>query len=100
MTALYTIKWVFHPDRDSQRLKLRFYLRSLVDTGELRELNGGYEVTGNALRAIEEYEEQERKHTESVKTQRKIMWLTLVIAFLTAVQAGLLKLPTIFDLSG
>jgi len=100
MTALYTIKWVLHPDRDSQRLKLRFYLRSLVDTGELRESDSGYEVTGNALRAIEEYEEQERKHTESVKIQRRIMWLTLAIAFLTAVQAELLKLPTIFNLSG
>ena len=36
MTGLYSIKWVRHPDRDSQKERLKFYLDSLVDTGELK----------------------------------------------------------------
>lgn len=99
MTGLYTVKWVLHPDKDPQQKRLRFYLDSLVDTGELRNVNNEYQLTGEALKAIEVYEEQERKHTENVKVQRKMFWLTLAIVLLTAAQAGLFKLPTLIDLS-
>lgn len=97
MTQLYSIKWVLHPDQDSQRRKLKFYLESLVGTGELRKANHKYFLTGGALRAIEEYEEQERKHTENVKMQWRMFWLTATIALLTLVQAGLVRLPPLID---
>lgn len=97
MTGLYSVKWIMRPDRDSQRHKLEFYLRSLVDTGELTKSQNVYKLTGHALRAIEEYEEQERKHTESVKIQRRVMWLTFAIALLTGAQANLYRLPTLID---
>lgn len=100
MTGLHTIRWIYHPDKDSQLKRLNFYLDSLVDTGELRRADHRYELTGKALEAIEVYEEQERKHTENVKVQRRMFWLTLAIVLLTAAQAGLYKLPTLLDLSG
>jgi hypothetical protein len=99
MTDLYTIKWVLHPQGDQQQQKLEFYLDSLVATGELIKNNHKYVVTGHALRTIEEYEEQERKHTENVKMQWRMFWLTLAILALTLVQAGLVKLPPIIDLT-
>ena len=99
MTGLYSLKWVRHPDRDPQQKRLRFYLDSLVDTGELKREAHLYELTGEALKAIEVYEEQERKHTENVKAQRGMFWLTVAIVFLTGAQAGLYKLPTLLDLS-
>jgi hypothetical protein len=99
MTELYTIKWVLHPQGEQQQQKLEFYLDSLEATGELRNINYKYVVTGSALRTIEEYEEQERKHTENVKMQWRMFWLTLSIVVLTLVQADLIKLPTIIDLT-
>ncbi len=99
MTDIYSIKCFLHPQREEQQWKLEFYLESLVNTGELRKVNHKYVVTGEALRAIEEYEEQERKHTANVKMQRRMFWLTLVIAALTIVQAGLVKIPTLLDLT-
>lgn len=99
MTGLYSLKWVLHPDRDPQQKRLHFYLESLVDTGELKRDGHRYELTGEALKAIELYEEQERKHTENVKAQRGMFWLTVAIVFLTGAQAGLYKLPTLLDLS-
>lgn len=99
MTGLYSVKWVYHPDKESQRKRLTFHLDSLVDTGELRRAGLKYELTGEALKAIEIYEEQERKHTENVKIQRRMFWLTLAIVLLTGAQANLYKLPTLIDLS-
>jgi hypothetical protein len=86
---------VLHPDGDAQHKKVNFYLDSLVRSGELDKIDYKYSVAGAALRTIEEYEEEERKHTETVKMQRRMFWLTLVIAFLTFVQAGLIKIPTL-----
>lgn len=99
MTGLYSARWSMHPERDSQRAKLRFYLDSLVATGELTHQHGDYEVTGKALHTIEAYEEQERKHTENVKSQRAMIYLTLAVVLLTSAQAGLIKFPTLIDLS-
>jgi hypothetical protein len=99
MTELYSIRWVLHPDSTSQQKKLDLYIDSLVHTGELKKVNHKYVLTGSALRAVEDYEEQERKHTENVKIQRRMFWLTFAIVLLTIVQAGLIKLPAIVDLT-
>jgi hypothetical protein len=99
MTGLYGIKWVLHPHGDEQQRKVEFYLDGLVETGELRKVNYEYIVTGFAMRAIEQDEENERKHTESVKMQWRMFWLTLAILALTVVQAGLVKLPVWLDLT-
>lgn len=100
LTELYSLKWVLHPDSEEQRRKLYFYLDSLVHTGEVERTDNGYAVSGLALSAIEAYEEQERRHSENVKMQRGMLWLTLAIVLLTLVQAGLVKLPTLIDLVG
>jgi len=97
MTALYSIRWYSHPEGQEVQQRLEFYLDSLTETGELRKAGYKYIVTGHALRALEEYEEQERKHTENVKMQRRTFWLAVVVAALTVVQAGLIKLPAILD---
>lgn len=99
MTDLYTLRWVEHPDRDAAMQQLELYLQAMVETGELEKIDYKYRVSGHALLTIEENEEQERKHTENVRMQRGMLWLTVVIAALTAVQAQLIKLPTIFDFS-
>jgi hypothetical protein len=99
MTALYSIKWYSHPQGGATRKRLEFYLDSLVETGELRKANHTYIVTGHALRAIEVYEEQERKHTENVKMQWRTFCLALAVAALTVIQAGLVKLPALLDLT-
>jgi hypothetical protein len=48
MTLLYSIKWVRHPEHESQQKKLAFYLQSLTDTGELRKVND-HNVSGDVL---------------------------------------------------
>lgn len=99
MTKLYSIKWVLHPNADKQREILQFYLDSLVSTGDLEIINHEYVVNGYAVTFIEQWEEDERKHNESVKLQRRAFWLSVVIAFLALVQANVIKLPTVIDLS-
>lgn len=97
MTKLYSIRWVLHPSADEQEKKLELYLDSLVASGELREVNYEYVVTGKAISTLERYEEEERRHTEAVKLQKKMVSLTIILAFMAMIQAGLIRLPTLID---
>lgn len=97
MTKLYSVKWVLHPHKNEQKNKLELYLESLVDSGEIRKLNNEYVVTGKAISTIEKYEEEERRHTEAVKLQKRMVFLTILLAFIAIVQSGIVKLPVFLD---
>lgn len=99
MTLMYDIRWYLHPNRDEQHHRIELYLDALAETEHLHKSQMYYKITGHGIAAIEQYEEEERKHSESISTQRKMFWLTIVIAALTIVQAGLIKLPPLLDLS-
>jgi len=99
MTKLYSINWVLHPSADEQQQKLELYLESLVESEELLNINHEYVITGRAISTLERYEEEERRHFETVKLQRGMVLLTILLVFMTMVQAGLIKLPTLIDFS-
>lgn len=99
MTLIHTNKWYLHPNWEDQHNRVKFYLDALAETKDLTKINGDYSITGQGIAAIERYEEEERKHSEAMASQRGMFWLTLVIAALTLVQAGLVKLPILLDFS-
>ena len=99
MTKLYSMNWVLHPSADEQQQKLELYLDSLVESGELNNVNHEYVVTGKAISTLERYEEEERRHSEAVKLQRKMVSLTIFLVFMAMVQAGLIKFPPLLDFS-
>lgn len=100
LTRVHTVWWIGHPMKDYERRRFAMYLESFAASGEMTESDRGFKVNGSALSAIAEYEEQERKHIESTRVQWGVFWLTLAIVFLTAVQAGVMKLPTLLGWSG
>lgn len=99
MKKIYSLRLFLHPSWQKQHTILKMYLDSLVDSGEIEEINNEYVVTGKAISTIEKYEEEERRHTEAVKLQRKMFWLTIVAVIFAVVQSGVIKLPTVLDLS-
>ena len=99
MTKIYSMRLFLHPSFDILHKKLDLYLESLVESGELKKVNDEFVVTGNAISTIEKYEEEERRHTEAVKLQRKMFWLTIIAVIFAIVQSGVIKLPTVLDFS-
>lgn len=101
MTALHSQSWYVHPQGQAQRERVEFFLDALTDTQELSLHRGvgapTYQVTGQGVASLTSFDEQERKHTETNRTQRQMFWLTLLVVVLTAIQAGLIKLPPIWD---
>ncbi|MGY0557496.1 hypothetical protein [Lysobacter sp. A421] len=99
MTLIHTERWYLHPNQEDEHHRVHFHLDKLVETKDLIKNGIDYQITGQGVAAIELYEEQERKHGESISTQRRMFWLTIIIALLTLVQAGLVKLPPLLDLT-
>lgn len=99
MTKIYSMRLFLHPSWELQHKKMDLYLESLVSSGELNKINDEYVVTGKAISTIEKYEEDERRHTEAVKLQRKMLWLTIVAVIFAMVQSGVIRLPTVIDFS-
>ncbi len=99
MEKIYSLRLFLHPSWGKQFSILQMYLDSLVDSGEIDKINDEYVVTGKAISTIEKYEEEERRHTEAVKLQKKMFWLTIVAVLFAVVQSGVIKLPTVIDWS-
>ena len=100
MSKLYSNRWILHPKGREVEKKLELYLDSLVETGELNKINTEYVVNGKAIVTIENYEEAERRHLDNIRSQRRMIYLTILLAIFALVQAGVIKLPTLIDLTG
>lgn len=99
MSLIHTDRWYFHPNHEAEHHRVRFYLDALAETKDLIKNGIDYQISGHGIAAIERYEEEERKHSESISSQRRMLGLTLVIVLLTVVQAGLIKLPSLLDMT-
>ena len=99
MEDLYSNRSFLHPQFNYQAKQTISYLDGLVDTKELKLINHDYHLTGHAYKAIDEFEEQDRKHRSTNFMHWIMVFLTLALAFFTMAQAGLIKLPLLYDLS-
>lgn len=99
MSEMHTNRSFLHPEYDKEAQKIEAYLQGFVDTGELKVINHDYHLTGHAYKAINDYEDQDRKHKATSRAQWLMIILTLILAILTAVQAGIIVLPMLLNLS-
>ncbi|KFF50221.1 hypothetical protein GY26_03335 [Gammaproteobacteria bacterium MFB021] len=98
LTRIHKYKWVRHPDKQLLLAKIKLHIKSLVEGGELNVIRGGqYSVNGKLLTTITMEEKNEREFVAAVKHQRMILFLTLVLVFVGAIQAGIIKLPVLID---
>lgn len=75
-------------------------LEALVDLKELRKWKSGYVVTGAGVAALSQYEEEERKHRESIWMQRWIALLTVAMLFAALLQAKVVDFPPLLKFKG
>ena len=88
MTELYSLRWVAHPESHEQENQLQLFVDSFLDSGEIRTINNiNYFVTGKAINTLSKYEEQERRHSENIRLQNRLVILTCAIVGVGLLQA-------------
>ena len=100
MSDIYTLRFFRHPDRQQCQNKVRIYVDSFVESGEVGKIeNGTYKVNGKAIVTLELFQIEERRHKDSLRLQYSMILLTLLLTILASIQAGLIKLEPFLDLS-
>jgi hypothetical protein len=83
-----------HPGYERAISRLETVLESLKETGELdKSSDGRFSLTGLGVAAIERIEEEDRKHRDNLRLQRRMLYLTIVVALAALFQAGVVKAP-------
>lgn len=99
MNHFYSPNWIFHPGSSILYERMEMHLQWLLETKMLTRKNDRYLLTGHALSELTIQQTDERRHQENLQMQRRMWWLTIAIMFLAIVQSGIIKLPTLLDLS-
>lgn len=75
-----------HEQSDRELAQFHFLLESLVASGDLEKSESKYRVSDNAIKSVAEYEEQERRHQDNVIHNRRLFWITVVLAIAASAQ--------------
>jgi len=87
ITEVYGQRVVAHPSYKAESGRFRLIIDSLVETGEIvATKKHGFRLSAKALATIAEYEQVERRHKDSVVHNRRLFWLTAVLAVAAVAQ--------------
>lgn len=87
MSKMYTMRAFLHPDKDELQNYCELLLNSLVASDDLRREDGSYKVNPKALVTLSQWEEENRRHRDSVAQQRWIKIFTILLAIAAVIQA-------------
>lgn len=89
--SLYTEKYSLFAwqrnDLQKNLDELRFILDSLVESGDLIRTQSGYRLTGQSLKTLSNYEEDNRRNRASKRSNSVTIFFSFAIALATVVQA-------------
>jgi hypothetical protein len=86
MNQRYGEGWATHPSGDRVTSWNELLAQSLVETGDLREADGGYRLSAKAFATLSDYELAERRHEDSVRQQRALAKLTYALVIVGLIQ--------------
>lgn len=81
---IYTDRFVFHPDKDALIARTKYYLDSLVESGDVRKINFDYSATPRALITLERNLKTNNQDRHDKYIKNLTAWVTLM-AFIFAV---------------
>lgn len=89
LNTLYGNRWAEHPDGQRMLRRYNLILDSLVETKDLNRPSYACHLTPRGIATLSQYDEDDRQHHDNITQQRRLLWLTVVIALVAAAQAGI-----------
>jgi len=81
ITEIYSIRAWSHPQRERVQHYYELMLQSLVSSGDLTEHDRSFRLTPKALQTIHDESEEQTRHEDNKRLQRRLVWLTLALVF-------------------
>lgn len=87
LLRIYGNRFFAHPAYKREFARFKMIIDSLIHTDDLvKEEHGNFRLSKKALFTIASFEETERRHYDSVIQNRRIWWLTVVLAVAAVTQ--------------
>ena len=86
MTELHTLRWILHPEKDKEELKLKLLLDSFIVSEDLQLTGNKYIITPKSIATLTNYEEAERKHKDNRYLKIVMIILTSILSLSSLVQ--------------
>lgn len=99
LALLHGVRVFAHPEFNKEASKINALLVGFTETQELKILNDNYHLTGHAFKVLDEYEESDRKHKSLNRSQIAMVFLTAGLMIATLIQAKIIEVPTLIDLT-
>ena len=80
MELLYSNMIFSHPSYFQESSRLSFILDSLCESDDLRRVADAYRLAPKAIATLTEHDLSERRHVDNLKQNRRLFWLTVVLA--------------------
>lgn len=89
MEILYTRRSFLHPEQQATMNYYEMVLKSLVGSGDLSLVDNGmnYRLLPQGLTTLASFDLEERRHSDNIKQQTRIGWLTFALIFIGIIQA-------------
>lgn len=87
VSDLHSLRTFSHPSRDSMIAYYRLILQSFREAGDLSLDNNLYQLTGQGVSTLAQYELEERRFRENLRQQKQVTHLTVVIVLVGLLQA-------------
>jgi hypothetical protein len=91
-------RWMERPDASKKLDEIETMLAALVDLQEIQKTGNGFVINGKGIASLSQYEEEERKHRESMRLQSGIKWLTGVMVIAALLQAKVINIPALWTI--
>lgn len=85
-SLLHTQRWYYHPDRERNSNYNNLLLESLVASGDLTKEDNVYKISSHAMVSLSQYEQDDRKHKETLRQSKAMSVLTFVLIIIGTLQ--------------
>jgi len=87
LSAIHGLRWLYHPQKESQQRHVKLTLDSLQETGDLQKQGTAYEPSPKALSTLHIYETEQKRFGTQNFHSLTIAFLTLALVIVGVVQA-------------
>lgn len=100
MEKLFSEKWLYYSDSIETKRIIEDHLESWVASGDLTKKPNApdYQKTVKTISTLERYKLEERKYSENIRMQNKVLWLNTIMLFFAVVQSKIITFPTIYEI--
>lgn len=100
MVHLHGTRWLYHPQKEALQRYYKLALNSLIETGDVQEVDLRYQPGRQALATLHTYATEQQRHGQMHRQQQLFFVLTFCLVMVGLIQAAAAVVQAISNIRG